>query len=633
MRKLLLVLLLQAFSLAGFAQDFNAALIPDSLLKGADVVKRYEEYILEIKSPGKAKIYERHVYTILNDAGIKYAKYKTYYDKFTNINSVSGVLYNALGKEIKHLKKKDWQDMSVFDGISLVTDERVKENEFFYNDYPFTVDYEEEDEKDGIMSLSSWYPLSDFRMSAQYSKYTLIAPEGYTVRFKPQNLSIPPTIIKKDGKQYFTWEIKNIPAKKYEESAPPISEILPNIQFAPSELEAEGYKGNMSNWENYGKFLYQLIKGRDNLPDNVKQKVHELTDHLPGEREKINVLYDFLQKNTHYISIQLGIGGWQPFDATYVAEKKYGDCKALSNYMIALLKEAGIKAKYVEIYGGSEHPPFMEDFPCLQSNHVICCVPLQKDTVWLECTSQTKSPGYMGSFTGGRKAVILDENGGHIVNTPAYAAADNLQYRITNASINENGLLDAVIHTKYTGEQQELPQALIREATEDQRKKFLNEMFNLPTYQVISNEYEEIRGTLPAVNEKLHITADNFASVTGKRLFIMPYIFGGSSSRLLPDTARKYDYIISTAYKDIDSIVLTIPAGYTVESQPKNISLENKYGKYVCTVTVSENNITYYRCRERSVMRIPAKEYNDYVKFIDQVYKTDRSRIVFVKKD
>jgi len=76
------------------------------------------------------------------------------------------------------------------------------------------------------------------------------------------------------------------------------------------------------------------------LPDNIKKEVHELTDNLKDVRQKVYVLYDFLQKNTHYINVSLGIGGWQPFPADYVAIKRYGDCKALSNYMVALLKEA-----------------------------------------------------------------------------------------------------------------------------------------------------------------------------------------------------------------------------------------------------------------------------------------------------
>ena len=101
----------------------------------------------------------------------------------------------------------------------------------------------------------------------------------------------------------------------------------------------------MNTWEGFGKFISELLKGRDVLPDDIKVKVHQLTDQLKDDKQKVYVLYDFLQKNTRYISIQLGIGGWQPFDAKYVAAKRYGDCKALSNYMVALLKESRYSSK------------------------------------------------------------------------------------------------------------------------------------------------------------------------------------------------------------------------------------------------------------------------------------------------
>ena len=299
------------------------------------------------------------------------------------------------------------------------------------------------------------------------------------------NLKEDPVIVQKGNFKTYTWEVKNLMAKKYEVSSPSFTEITPTVFFAPSVFELQGYSGDMSTWEGYGKFMYQLIKGRDILPAETKKKVHELTDTIKGEREKIFALYDFLQKNTRYISIQLGIGGWQPFEASYVAEKKYGDCKALSNYMIALLKEAGITAKYVEIYGGKSHPPFNEDFSSFQSNHVISCVPLGKDTIWLECTSQTKAPGYMGSFTGNRKAVIIDETGGHVVNTPVYKVDDNTQVRIVKAVADEQGNLQAEITNTYRGIQQELPQSLMYDASKKERKEYLNQMFNLPMYEVL----------------------------------------------------------------------------------------------------------------------------------------------------
>ena len=615
------------------AQDYSAFFIPDSLRKGADVVNRSEEYILTIKSPSKHTVSEKHVYTILNAGGNRYAGYVTSYDKFCTINSVSGRLFNMMGKEIKHTKKSDWKDYSADDGFSLLLGARYKENEFYSSEYPYTVEYEEEDEYNGTQGFPRWMPQHGYAMSVQSSKFTIIAPADYVVRYKQMNFKSEPVITQKGDTKTYTWEIKNIPAKKYEASAPPLNENVPIVYFAPSKFEVQGFSGDMSSWQEYGKFMYQLVKGRDVLPDEIKKKVHELTDHVKNDKEKIFVLYDFLQKNTRYVSIQLGIGGWQPFEASFVAEKKYGDCKALSNYMVALLKEAGITGKYVEIYGGANPPAFVEDFTFSQSNHVISCVPLGKDTVWLECTSQTASAGYMGSFTGNRKALIIDETGGHLVQTPAYKVADNIQLRVVKAVADDQGNLSADITNNYTGLQQDFPHSLMYDASKEDREKYLNQMFSIPTYQVLKSNYKEQKGIIPSVDEYLQIQLTNYATITGKRFFISPNIFSGTVSRIMPDTARKYDYIVKDAYRDIDSVEIKIPNGYKLETLPKDISLQTKFGKYVSTTKLLDDKIVYYRLMEQNSGRFGAKEYNDLVIFYQQISKADRSRIVLVKPE
>jgi hypothetical protein len=615
-----------------FGQDFNARLIPDSLKKDADVVKRYDERILEIKSPGRAVEHERHVYTILNENGNRYGGYVTRYDKFTSINSVSCTLYDEAGKKLKHVKKSDMEDLSPGSEMSLMTDQRIKATDFYYRNYPYTVDFEEEDDIDGIQGFSDWIPQDAEKMSVQLSRYVIIAPKNYEVRYKPVNCNAAPVITESGDKKTYTWEMKDLPAKLEEKWAPSWEDIVPRIMFAPSDFEVQGYKGNMSSWENYGKFMYQLIKGRDVLPDNIKKKVHELTDNLKDERQKVYLLYDFLQKNTHYISIQLGIGGWQPFDATYVATKRYGDCKALSNYMIALLKEAGITGKYVEITAEENASPLVEDFPSSQGNHVIACVPMGKDTIWLECTSQIESPGYMGSFTGDRKAILIDEKGGHVVPTPCYNALDNLESRVIDASIDAEGNLDASSNTVYNCLAQETPQAYMREASSEQREKYLNRLLNLPTYKVDKSNYEEIRGAKPAVKEYLHVTSPNYAGVSGKRMFISPNLFNKSGNRFSVDSVRKYDLLYDQAYKHIDSISLKIPDGYTPESVPQDVKIDCKFGKYSSSVKVLDNKIVYYRVRVQNRYKYPASDYPEFVKYYEQIYKADHARVVLVKK-
>lgn len=631
MKKLIYLFLLAPFSL--WAQHYSTALIPDSLRKDARAVLREEEIVLEIKAPGKAVLREHTAFTILNPNGDNLGGYVSDYDKFTSIGEISGVLYDSLGKMIRKAKRKDMQDKSYDDGYSLATDARYLEHDFYCRVYPYTVEYQEEDIKDGVLYFDHWKPLLNSGISTQHSKYVIIAPRDYSVRYLLMNGAPAPVITEEKDKKIYTWEANNWPARKTEPYGPRWREIAPYVMIAPSEFEAQGYKGDMSSWTNYGKFIAQLRAGRDVLPDNVKQEVHALVDTISDVRRKVYALYHFLQQNTHYISIQLGIGGWQPFSADYVATKRYGDCKALSNYMVALLKEAGINGKYVEIEAGKEALSMVDNFSCSQFNHVITCVPLNKDTIWLECTSQTESPGYMGTFTGGREALLIDEEGGHVVRTPGYTAGENTQCRIVHAQIGADGNLDANVSTVYGCVRQEMPHAMINELSPDDRKKYLNELFYLPMYTVDKSHYQEQQGPLPRVNEELHVLAPNYASVSGKRLFIAPNVFDRSRRRLAADSIRRYDYINYNAYTDIDSVEIAVPAGYQVEAMPKEVTINGRFGNFRASVRFENDKLIYYRYLQQSAARYPPADYTALVKFYEQLYHSDNQRVVLVKKD
>lgn len=631
-----LIILLAASSLttrAGEKIDYSVNGIPAALQTNANAVLRLDETRFEITAIGRAREYHHYAITILNERGDKQAEMVERYDKMQEIESISGTLYDANGKKLRALKKQDISDQSGTDNESLMTDVRVKSHNFYYKIYPYTVEYEVEIKHYQTMFFPVWVPQGDENYAVQDSKITIICPADYKFRYKAFNYGKEPVKQAEKSGISYAWEVSNLQAIEREYASPYWTEITPSVFFGPEQFEMEGYQGNMKTWEEFGKFIYALKAGKDILPDAVRQKVHQLTDAVSEPKEKIRILYEYMQQNTHYISVQLGIGGLQPFDAKYVAERKYGDCKALSNYMYSLLKEAGIKSYYTLVRSGDGVHYFIDDFPFSQFDHVILCVPRSNDTTWLECTSQVLPAGYLSGFTSDRCVLLIGEEGGKLVRTPKYRMKDNLQSRAIKAAIDADGNLTATIHTQYKCEEMDDLEKMINALSKDKVMNILKSELDLPTYDVSKFDYHEEKSAMPSIYETLDLVSPNYAQISGKRIFINPNIMNRSRRRLHTDEKRKYDIVTVYEFEDIDSTEIKIPAGYQPEAITPGTIVDSKFGRYTATIHVENNKIIYSRRLEKYSGRWPATMYGDLVNFYEQLYKADNSRIVLVKKE
>ena len=605
------------------SQQYAANLIPDSLKQNANAVMRFEELNVKIKDIDKAIVKHKYAITILNETGDKYATYFNHYDKLISLSDINANLFDANGIKIKSAKRKEIYD---------VTDNRVKAFSFHHKVYPYTIEFEDEQTYDGIYYLPTWSPVRDDKFAVQESNLFVETPIDYGLRYKQLNVAKEP-IISNEKKIKYSWNIQNYKAVEEEVFMPNWSDVTPTVFIAPTKFAIEGYKGEMQDWKGFGNFSLSLNEKRNELPDVIKQKVHQLTDNLNSNEEKVNVLYDYLQKNTRYISIQLGIGGWQPLPASFVAEKKYGDCKALSNFMVSLLKEANIKSFFTIINSGKFETQGLDiNFPMVKFNHIITCVPMDKDTLWLECTSQTASPGYMGTFTGNRKAIAVTDSGGVVVSTPKFIANQNKEVRIINAIIDDKGNLNMTSSCILSGIKQEFANSLLHDATEEQRVKYLNKYLKLPTYTINNYDYKETKGRTPVIVETLDITASSYASISGKRMFIVPNLLN-KQNKLNNDKQRLFDIVYRTAFIDIDSIDIKIPSGYIIEMIPKNVDISNKFGKYKINYTFFNGNIKTYRYYEQNTNKFPPSDYPELLKFYDEMHKADRAKMVLVKQE
>lgn len=617
----------------GGETKYPVAAIPATLLTNADAVLRMENLEYELKGRDEAVFRNHYAITILNANGDKWGQLVEDYDKLKEISSIDGYLYDAEGRQLRKLKNKDIQDVSGVDDNNLMDDNRLKRFSFFHKVYPHTVEFDVVVRYKNTLFFPAWVPQGGERLAVEQSSMVFNYPADYTVRYKAFNYAGDPVITQEKDRKIMTWKVNGLNAVIRETLSPEWSSMTTMVLFAPSDFEIENYKGNMSSWKEFGRFVYSLTQGRDQLPDAVKQKVHQLTDALTDPYEKIRVLYEYLQKNTRYISIQLGIGGWRPFDAAYVAGKGYGDCKALTNYMYSLLKEAGILSYYTVIKAGRGAREVVADFPSQQFNHVILAVPVKKDTVWLECTSQTLPAGYLGDFTCDRYALMVTPDGGALVRTPYYGLKENTQIRQIAAVIDEEGTLTAKVATRYAAIQQDRLHMIVNNLSKDKVKEILHEELDFPTYDVLSFNYQENKSGLPSIEETLDLYVSNYASVTGKRLFVNPNVMTRNGRKLNADEARKYPVELGFAYTDIDTVSIEIPAGYEPEALPQPQELKTKFGTYSSAAKLEGNKIRYYRAIHHNDGKFPATDYKGLAAFYAAIYKADRNRIVLVKKE
>lgn len=602
-----------------------------NLIKNSNAIVREDVVDFEVIDLGKGRETVKMAITIMNNKADHFAEVRIGYKTgMIKITSLEGRVYDKSGRLVEQLKNKDIDDYSSYSGYTSYSDARVKYFDLRYPDYPYTVEYEYTKEYDGLLVFPSWVPCPTFNVASQKSSFKITAPDGYNVRYIELNME--PSAKEKllDGKKIVSWKFGAFEAMVREPRMPSFRKISPTILAAPSEFETGGYQGNMEDWKSFGMWFKKLNNGRDNLPAEFAAEVSELVADQPSRTEKIRTIYEYLQANTRYVSIQLGIGGWQTFPATDVVSNGYGDCKALTNFTKSMLKAVGIESYNALVNSGSGAPAMIKEFPSNQFDHVILCVPNYQDTIWLECTSQDNPFGYLGSFTGDRHVLVINEDGGTVAMTKNYDQKDNRQHQTVNVVLAENGSAEINATTVCTGRQYDRFDQLL-DIGESEQKKWLYKNLDLPSFDLVEFKFASQESFIPELSADIEVYISRFASVSGRRLFFQPNVYNKSYSISIPQKERKYDFVLTYPYEDIDTVKFSIPEGYHMEYLPEKKLIESPFGQYESQVISEEGTVWYIRKQSMVKGTFAPEQYLDFVKFVNKIAEADKSKLVLVK--
>ncbi len=613
------------------SEKFSVRNIPEELLPSPAVIRDHSIHFT-VGANGRSEQRVQYTVTIFEASQRSEAEFVLYYDRFRTLSDIEGALFDAEGEEIRELDEDiDVKDYSASSGYSLHEDGRIKHITLYHEQYPYTVHFSYTIALHGSFGWPVWKSQYNF-LPVQKTDLTVIVPGKEQLRYWSNIDSIPPVITAVGGRTTYRWSASNLPPLDEESFSEDMLDVTHIVRIAPKEFSIEGYHGSMEDWRSFGEWYGRLIKGKNILTEEVKKEAAALVSSAATTAEKVNRLYEFLQKKTRYVSIQLGIGGWQPYDAMYVHQRGYGDCKALSNYMQALLDAVSIPSYPVLINSGTQRTPMITEFPSNQFNHMIVCVPNGKDSLWLECTSQSLPFGMLTYNIEDRPALLIDRNGGVVVRTPSGGSLSNRTIRTARIDLIHNGDANAVVSTRTTGNELVSVQNALLQSTPEERERWVLEKIDIPNIHLASLNIHGLEDRRPEIRIDLSAALKKIGTVSGTRLFFNPNLFA-QWKYVPPKKDRRVSPVrFRYPFHSTDSTVFVVPKGFAPESVPQARIVNTPFATFTSSVvSIGDSVLVYHRSLDFSQREIEGGQYEAYRSFCAELVKIDREKIVLRK--
>jgi hypothetical protein len=607
---------------------YDLSSVPETVKKDADIIKRYEDIVLEVADIDKASYTVHKIVTVKNEKGKSALSFAVQTNRTMQLDDASITVYDAFGKQTNRYKKKDMQTVATGEG--LIEDGFLTGIYVPVSSYPVTVEYKFTIRFKGTLFFPS-YQIIRPGEGIERSSFTAKVPKDLGLRFKEKNIKLAPQITEEGDYRLYKWAVNNLAPIANEAGAVSAESRYPSVLLAPNRFSFYGNAGDLTTWQSFGAWIGKLYTGLDELPEDRKAFFRNMVKDAPNDREKVRLIYDYLQKNFRYVSIQLGIGGLKPFSADFTDKKKYGDCKGLSNYMKAALKAVNINSHVAIINAGYDSEPVDREFPSNNFDHVILCVPQPRDSIWLECTSSKADFDILGSFTENRNALLVTDAGGVLVSTPVSTAAGNKLITTSTIDLGNDGSGKTATLFRSSGRYKSLLDYILNEKKDDQKESIVN---NLGFKQPDEFDFNK-KDTTGLYTTVLNMAVEKIPEFTaGNKMFLSPRLHKIWDFKLPKAENRKLDYYFQSPFEFSDTTIVKLPAGAAVEALPKPATLSCAYASYSTNYWYNEAEKAVYSAASLVLKqyKIPAADFAGVKKLFDDIQMDAGQRIV-VKKE
>jgi len=614
--------------------------------KDVPAVVLHREQHVTVNDDGRITTITTFAIRILSREGREFARASEFYESDSaKVKEIKAWLIRASG-QVKKYGKDEIID-AVEDPNDVYNESRVKLIDASKDaDTGGVFGYQTITEQRTVFSQDTW--AFQNRLPALLSRYSLTLPQGWSARGVIFNHSkIEPEV----GGSTYTWEMRNLPPIAPEPSSPGISSLAPRLAvsyFPPGDTQSPNFR-TFATWTEVSEWLSQLHDPQSNPDEALAAKVRQLTADCKTELDKIRVIGRYVQA-IKYISIDIGVsrgGGMRPHPATEVFAKSYGDCKDKANLMRAMLKVLNITSYPVGIYSGDPDYVREEWASPHQFNHCIIAIKISDETrtatvithpklgrlLIFDATDDDTLVGDLPDYEQGSLALIVAGASGSLARMPVTPSEVNLVDRRVEASLDQNGGLNAVVREKATGNWAVDFRSEFRHLSHSDYEKAISGWVNRgATAAKLSKVDPRDDSTTGNFDLEVDFTAPAYGQLMQNRLLVFkPAIVSRRDSLTLTDAKRTQPVVLkSNAYSETARVKL--PDGFDVDEMPDPVKLDTAFGSYSISYEVADRQLVFTRKLVQHATTIPVGQYDAVKKFFERIRAAEQAPVVLTKK-
>ena len=428
----------------------------------------------------------------------------------------------------------------------------------------------------------------------------------------------------------------NIPAFVTEDHMPPANELKYRVVFTYHdevlELNADKY------WKQFGKKKNGQVESFVDRRKAMDEAVASIISRDDAPEVKLKKIYARVQqiRNLTYLP------------GKTVEERKHEDIKENSNVedlwkhqygtgwdltwlFLALVRASGMEAYPCLVSGRSEYFFRKERVDGRELNSNVVLVKVNGKEEFFDPGAAFTPFGMLPWMETGTSGLKLDKDGGSWIQTPVPMSEESKIDRRAELKLTAEGDLEGKLTVSFTGLEALWRRIDERNQDETARKIFLEDQIkeDIPAGSEVdlTKQPEWNSSELPLTAE-FNVKVPGWASAAGRRSMLPTALFCAREKHMFEHTDRVWPIYFSFAYKAKDDVNIQLPAGWLVESAPKDEDRDLKGAQYSLKIEKNNGTVHIQRVLRSDLYMLPKDSYPALRLFFQFVKSQDEQQLV-----